>query len=45
MQGYRAALLRFDDADRARRLDDGLMLVEAGRIASSMCMCTSRSSM
>ena len=34
MQGYRAALLRFDDADRVQRLDDGLMLVDAGRIVA-----------
>jgi guanine deaminase len=34
MQGYRAALLRFDDADRAQRIDDGLMLVDQGRIVA-----------
>lgn len=32
--GYRATLLRFDVDGRAQRIDDGLLVVEDGRIAS-----------
>lgn len=35
MQGYRAALLRFDHNDTLERLDDALVLVEGGRITEA----------
>lgn len=35
MKGWRAALLRFDEHDRPERIDDGLLLVEHGRIVAA----------